>query len=404
MFKNLKKALVDVPECPDCGPLPVIHWQNFLNIFFNSAMFRVRAPYALLSRLEELMINFFLGVGLISLESDLDRKKISLRTMVFIDEARKRGMAFLALRGPVGFLNYFYMEVGGRWYLIEGLPRIEWLNSGETDSIDDKSFVKRKLKKSGFAVPEGRAFGFWNKGRAMKYAGELGFPLVVKPAIGSMSQHITVNVKSGDELKKAIRRAVRYSPRFIVERYLADARVFRATVIDEKDVACVERVPAHVIGDGTGSIRELLEVKNKDPRRGRPKQKDTTQYKIVADDTTKKLLSERGYDWDSVPKKDERVYLQEKVILDLGADLFERTSEIHPDNVELFKTVARLFKTKLVGIDLLAEDISMSWREQNASIIELNSLPYVDMHHFPTEGAPVNIGGFICDMVEKYYR
>jgi cyanophycin synthetase len=92
------------------------------------------------------------------------------------------------------------------------------------------------------------------------------------------------------------------------------------------------------------------------------------------------------------------------VILDLGADLFERTGEVHPDNLELFRAVARLFNTRLVGIDFLAEDISKSWRGQNAAIIELNSLPYIDMHHFPTKGEPVNVGGFICDMVEKYYK
>lgn len=341
--------------------------------------------------------------GLVEFVPDFKPGEVSTRTTVFTDEGKKRGWNFLYAKGPAGYINNFYMDVNGKRYLCEGLPRVEWLLTKNAALIDDKAFVKEKLLAHSLPVPEGRAFWFWQKRKVLNYGAGLGFPLVVKPRSGSMSQHVTVNVKDAKSLEEAIVRACRYSPAFIVERFVPNTRVFRATVIDGEKVACVERVPAHVTGDGVRSVRELLDLKNKDPRRGRPGQKDTTHLKIVVDGLTDKLLSAQGYDWDSVPEKDKRVYLQEKVILDLGADLFERTSEVHSDNLELFRAVAGLFETKLVGIDVLAEDISESWRKQNFAIIELNSLPYVDMHHFPIEGEPVNVGGFICDMVEKYY-
>jgi cyanophycin synthetase len=91
------------------------------------------------------------------------------------------------------------------------------------------------------------------------------------------------------------------------------------------------------------------------------------------------------------------------VILDLGADLFEVTPCVHFDNLEIFKKVAEIFNTRFVGIDFLSNDISKSWKEHPSVIIELNSLPYIDMHHYPTEGIPVNVGGWITDLVEKYY-
>lgn len=91
------------------------------------------------------------------------------------------------------------------------------------------------------------------------------------------------------------------------------------------------------------------------------------------------------------------------MILDLGSDLHEVTSITHKDNFQLFERVARGFRTRLVGIDFLAEDISLSWKEQKSAVIELNSLPYIDMHHFPTDGLPVNVAGYLCDLVEKCY-
>ncbi|MDP3790961.1 MAG: hypothetical protein Q8R38_02835 [Candidatus Omnitrophota bacterium] len=36
-------------------------------------------------------------------------------------------------------------------------------------------------------------------------------------------------------------------------------------------------------------------------------------------------------------------------------------------------------------------------------IIEANSLPYIDMHHFPVTGAPRNVAGAILDEVERRY-
>jgi hypothetical protein len=41
--------------------------------------------------------------------------------------------------------------------------------------------------------------------------------------------------------------------------------------------------------------------------------------------------------------------------------------------------------------------------KQSCGIIELNSLPYIDMHHFPTWGEPINVAGYVCDLVKKYY-
>ncbi|MEK7086922.1 MAG: cyanophycin synthetase, partial [Patescibacteria group bacterium] len=264
-------------------------------------------------------------------------------------------------------------------------------------------FIKRKLSEVGLPVAPGKSFSFFGSWSARRYGNSLGFPLVVKPRFGSMSQHVTVNIKNEIGLREAIKKALRYSPHFIVEKFLENVSVFRVTVIDEEFVACVKRVPAHVIGDGIHTIQELIDIKNQDPRRGKPKQKDATIFKLVVDETSEKLLREKNFDLFSIPRVGEIVYLQEKVILDLGADLFEVTKDVHQDNLELFSCTVRLFGAKLVGIDFLAEDVTKSWKEQSCAIIELNSLPYIDMHHFPTEGEPVPVAKFLCGLVEKYY-
>lgn len=390
-------------KCKDCGPLPTSHFEKYVESFIDFLLPKIDIHSQYGRWFDVFFEKLFLMLGLLKKEQNFPYDKISLRSTVFIDEAKKRGMEFWALKSPACYINAFHLKWRGKVFSFEGLPRAEFLDGEKSRLIDDKAAVKQVLLTNKIPTPEGRQFWFWQKQRALKYGVKLGFPLVVKPRSGSISHHVTFNIQNEDELESAVCRAIAYEPTFIVEKFLPHTKVFRVTVVDRKCLAAVERIPAHITGDGVHSVRELVEIKNQDPRRGNPKQKDTTLYKLVIDETSEELLRAQGVDFNYTPSMNERVYLQKKIILDLGADLLEVTPNIHEENRELLKKVASLFEVRLVGIDFLAEDISRSWKEQVCGVIELNSLPYIDMHHFPTWGESVNVAGYVCDLVEKYY-
>lgn len=393
-------------SCSDCGPLPKSHFEKYVESFSEYILPRLSERWASLS--ERVFVRILSALRILKKTKDIPLEKISLRTGVFVVEGRKHGWDFWAFKGPAGYLNIFEMEAGGRKHFFEGLPRIQSLpcalplakGEGRAGDIDDKATVKEILLKSNLPAPEGKSFWFFNRGKAIKYGIKLGFPLVVKPRSGSMSHHVTANIKNETELRVAISRALRYEPAFIVERFLSDANVYRATVVGCQKVACVQRIPAHIVGDGAHSVSQLIAIKSADPKRGRPRQKDTTLYRLVIDETSWRLLLEQDISFDDVVPAGKTIFLQEKVILDLGADLIEVTPKVHADNIVLFKKAAEIFDANLIGIDFLCEDISRSWQEQHCGIIELNSLPYIDMHHFPSQGEPVNVAGWICDYVE----
>ncbi len=387
--------------CKDCGPLPTSHFVKYVKSITDYILPKIN--FSQLPINDDIIDKIFLKLGLLKKETRFPREKISLRSMVFIDEAKKRGLKFWALKSRFGYLNTFHMERNKKIFSFEGLPRAEFLNTEVTGLVDDKAAVKKILIQNQIPAPKGKLFWLFEKKKACSYGRQLGFPLVVKPRSGSISHHVTANIRTEDELIRAIKSAVNYEPSFIVEKHLENTKIFRATIIDKKQLACVERIPAHVTGDGTHTIRELIEIKNTDPRRGQPRAKNTTLYKLVINDTSERLLREQGFDLDRVPTIGQKVWLQNKIILDLGADLLEVTPRIHPDNMALFIKITEIFNTRLIGIDFLAEDIGRSWKEQNAGIIELNSLPYIDMHHFPTWGQPINVAAYVCDLVEKYY-
>ncbi|MFH0852466.1 MAG: hypothetical protein V1845_02605 [bacterium] len=393
--------------CPHCGPLPVNHlnswFSDLLDCFF-MGLERKIGGWNFFKQFEQgagkLATALLERVRIISYEDvdKIDRGKIYNRTLVLLDEAKKRGIRAGAARFLGRYNNHFFVEIAGKKNIFQGLPGADSFVKPEGLLVDDKAEVKRILENHNFPTAAGRHF--WRTRPAQKYGVALGFPLVVKPRWGSISRHVFIDIRDQNALAQAIRLVQKISPSFVVEKYLRQREVYRATLVNFKLGGVVKRIPANVVGDGVHNVCELLETKNSDPRRGEPKQKDCTFLKIVADEISRRLLSEQGLSFDSVPQDGQRVFLQEKVILDLGADLVECSDAAHPDNISLFEKVAQIFGAKILGIDFLCGDIATSWKEQECAIIELNSLPFIDMHHFPSQGQPRNIAGFIWDMVE----
>lgn len=341
------------------------------------------------------------GLRIAKFDPNFTSSDIQLRSTCFIDEMKKRGAVCCSLRSTYGFTNNFKMELGGRTFRFETLPIADFASKFRPRLVEDKQLAKQHCQKGGFPVARGKSFWFWQKKKAMRFARQLGFPLVVKPRTGSVARHVTTNIQNDEQLEKGIRHALKYSPTFIVERFIKDSFVHRATVIDFDYVACVRQVPANVSGDGVSRIRQLIDAKNQG--RGRPEQKEYPLNFVVEDEIAERLLSARGYNFDSVPGKGDVVYLQKDPFLRLGGDLDEVTDKIHPDNIKLFKDLARHFDIRVTGIDFLAPDIAVSWKDQPCAILELNSVPCIELHHFPSSGLPENPAKALADMFLKYY-
>lgn len=390
--------------CQDCGMSSVYHLQTWLDEFTSRLMPRIKLPRKLERFFDILLEKFFTFSRLASLRNDFARSDVQLRSSCFIDEFRGRGGSIKALRGPVGYTNRFRAEVGGKVIRFESLPIADFVSRYDPQLVDDKKKTKLHLQKGNFPIAEGKSFWFWQKKKAVEFGMKnFGFPLVVKPRGGSQSRHVTTDIQDSEKLKKAIDKAVIYSPAFMVEKFIPRAFVHRATVIDFDYVACVKQTPANVVGDGASTIRALIDRKNSDSNRGEPRQKESILYQIIEDETTEKLLSQKGYTFYSVPKNGEIVFLQRDPFLKLGGDLVELTPQVHPDNLKLFLEVARFFDIRVVGIDFLTPDISRSYREQPSAILELNSVPCIELHHFPSSGAPQNVARALTDLFFKYY-
>src|SRR2546428_949657 len=162
-------------------------------------------------------------------------------------------------------------------------------------------------------------------------------------------------------------------------------------------VAVAQRVPAHVIGDGEHTVRELVDITNRDSRRGIGHEKVLTRIKV--DSAAEELVRRQGFDLDDIPPKETFVKLAATGNMSTGGISIDRTWEAHEENIEIAEEAARVIGLDVAGIDFLTPDISKPVRETGGAIVEVNAAPGFRIHTHPTEGDPQYVAKPVVDML-----
>ncbi|NCC33222.1 MAG: cyanophycin synthetase, partial [Chloroflexia bacterium] len=310
-------------------------------------------------------------------------------TASLVDEARKRGIPAIRLD------DQSLVQLGYGKYQ----QRIRAAVTGQTSYIavetaSDKELTIRLLGDVGIPVPRHRRVRSAEDAAAAAEA--LDFPLVVKPLDVSHGRGVSLNLNTVEEVVRAFEVACEYSSDVLVETFL-QGNDYRVLVINGEVVAVAERVPAHVIGDGKHTIAELIELVNRDPRRGFGHEKVLTKIKL---NHQSDLLFERaGYTLATVLASGERFALAATANLSTGGTAIDRTTEIHYETREIARRAALIVGLDVAGIDVITPDISQPLREVGGGIVEVNAGPGFRMHLQPSEGTPRNVARFVIDML-----
>jgi cyanophycin synthetase len=271
-----------------------------------------------------------------------------------------------------------------------------------TDGIKDTEFttfkddVKAFLEQADFPTPGGTTCHDLKE--ALAEAARIGYPVVAKPVAGHKGKGVFTNLRNDEALAEAY-AAIKASLEggkgpdgVIVERFIAGFD-HRLLTVDGKFAAALERIPAHVTGDGAQTIEALIAIENS--REIRASHARAPLAKIVIDEDLVHFLAGQDLTISSVPEKDHRVYLRRVANISAGGVSINVTDRIHPDNVALCEDIAKFFTVTCLGIDVLAADIACSWSASSFAIIEINAGPGVFMHLAPAVGEPIDVPGLV---------
>lgn len=259
-----------------------------------------------------------------------------------------------------------------------------------TFCCNKKNITRRLLSNQGISIAKGYKL---KKSDSSDYQEEiyshLKKPLVVKPLTGSWGAQVTVNINSIEAYKNALDQAFSHTAlkaEAIVEEMFF-GNEYRILTTKNKVIGIVHRKPAHVIGDGKLTVKQLVKQKNQHPLRGNKTQANTSHYKIKITKTALGNLIEQNLTPNSIPKKNQHVYLQKVSNVSQGGEAIDVTDIVHQSVKDLaLKVIRAIPGLEFTGIDFMTTDITKPQTNESYIIIEINDSPGFDIHDFPYQG------------------
>lgn len=302
-------------------------------------------------------------------------------------------------------INVHWLEEEQQFQWGYGRKQVRGLSTVfHADSMKDVEFTAFKQRVNDFletyGFPTPRCITCFDEEEAIEASWELGFPLVVKPAISYDGSGISLDLRSETEVKAAFSKIVSlardegYAWHGVIIQKQVQGFDHRIITVGGKYAACLKRIPPWVTGDGKKTLAELIADENS--THGRSDNVRSPLAKIPIDMDLINFLKEQGLSVDSVPEKERKVFLRNTASVSLGG-VSENVSKLHPDNVELVERVARFLHITCLGVDVLAEDIKVSWKESKFWILGVNAAPGVFMHQVPAIGKAVDVPGMILE-------
>ena len=234
----------------------------------------------------------------------------------------------------------------------------------------DKTACAHILRRAGLPVP---AHGLASSlDQAKVIAERLGYPVVIKPPALDGGIGVAPGLGSAADLEQAWSETASHGAQVLVEKH-QPGDDFRLLVFDGRMVWAVGRQPAGVTGNGVQTVEALVALANQDPRRGY--QATASLRPVILDEEALGLLAEQGLTREGVPEAGRFIRLRRAANISSGGTPFVVTDRVHPDNRDLVERAVNLLRLDLAGVDLIIPDISRSWRETSAAIIEINAQP-----------------------------
>jgi cyanophycin synthetase len=258
----------------------------------------------------------------------------------------------------------------------------------------DKEETNKILATLGLPVPKQEMVH--SEAQAIRAAKRIGFPVVTKPYNGNHGRGISIRLSSDIEVAQGYVLAREHARSVIVETFL-EGDDHRLLVVNGNLVAATRRTPGHVIGDGEHTVEQLIELVNRDPRRGVGHEKVLTRLDLDAQ--AHKMLEHVNLKPDSVPDAGQVVLLRSTANLSTGGTATDVTDIIHPDNREMAERAVRAIGLDVGGVDFLSKDIAESYRTIGGGICEVNAAPGFRMHVAPSEGTARDVAAPVIDML-----
>ncbi len=241
---------------------------------------------------------------------------------------------------------------------------------------DNKEITGILLSRHNIATPKSVTISAlqYDKNSLDKQTQGLSFPLVAKPIDEAHGNGVMMSIDSTQELKSVLDKLLGSYDSIIIQEQIQGDEV-RVLVVRWQVILAKNRIPAHIVGDGTHTIQDLIAKKNDNPIRG--KWYDKPLAEIDIDAKLHRFLKKQGLDIDAIPDKWTYIQLRGTSNLWTGGSMQDVTDTLCDDIKDTCIHVADIFWLDICGIDIISPDISVPFEKNGWVILEVNATPSI---------------------------
>lgn len=261
-------------------------------------------------------------------------------------------------------------------------------------NCNHKGKTRMLLEEAGVSLPRGVEVNVKRDGveAVVDAAHQLGYPLVMKPVMGSRGKGVFSGIRDEAQLRSYLPHITDEleKSRLVLEEHI-EGEDYRVFVVGDQVSASTWRRPASVTGDGIRSIQQLISQKNRKRRRNPA----LSNERVTVDLEVEQRLSDQGYDLESIPDEGVHIRLRGKANLSTGGEIVDVTEQL-TDSVKETAVAAVAAVPGLVaaGVDLMIDRVPDELGQaQHIAVIELNPRAHLSGHVFPSEGPGHNAAG-----------
>lgn len=319
---------------------------------------------------------------------------LELSTKILIKEAIKEGYTFEILDSKSNFITITH---NNQTEYIQQATKTNLDKYANVLAMENKVVTKKILERNKISVPKGYILEAKEDIKKVDLDVFKDEGIVIKPNTTNFGEGITIFPNGADKTQiiKAIDFAFSKDDTILLESFIK-GQEYRFLIIDQKVVGVLHRRAANVIGDGTSTIRELVEEKNKNPLRGQNYK--TPLEKIQLKEKELEFLKLQNLNFESIPKENETIYLRENSNISTGGDSIDYTDKTHTSYIKIAEAAAKAMNINITGVDLITEDITKPCKY---SILELNFNPAIHIHTYPLIGTNRHPAKKILDTLFK---
>ncbi|HFI0933970.1 TPA: bifunctional glutamate--cysteine ligase GshA/glutathione synthetase GshB [Streptococcus suis] len=310
-------------------------------------------------------------------------ENMELSTQMILFDAIQMGLHVEILDEEDQFLKLWYGD------------HVEYIKNGNMTSKDNyiiplamanKVVTKKILDQAGFPVPAGAEFS--HKEEALRYYGQVASSaIVVKPKSTNFGLGISIFQEPASlaDYEKALDIAFSEDSHVLVEEFIPGTE-YRFFVLDGKCEAVLLRVAANVVGDGTSTIRQLVDQKNQDPLRGRDHRSPLEIINLGEIELL--MLAQQGYSPETVLPEGMQAFLRGNSNISTGGDSIDMTDQMDESYKQLAADMATAMGAWACGVDLIIPDMTQpaTKEDPNCTCIELNFNPAMYLHTYTYAG------------------